>query len=924
MYRGKIDYFNMSDEIASKLQNVLIDSDIASLYSELEGSKIPSSSFFKQLQDTVDAIGVGLTIKGAVAEFSQLPTPSTGNNGDIYLVSGTLYISDGSEWIDNGSLRGPKGDQGDQGPRGIAGMDGAKGDKGDKGNTGADGIQGVKGDKGDKGDKGEDGKSAYELALQNGFVGSESNYLASLKGPKGDKGDKGNQGDRGLTGIQGIQGLTGPEGVAGPQGPQGIKGDKGDGFYITKVYPNLTSLLNDAGNPDIPEGSFVIINMGETSEHEDNGKVYIKQGTTYQYQLTLARGLKGETGDQGIQGVQGIQGPQGAQGLQGVQGDQGVKGDKGEAGNSIVVRGFYSNASELPLDGELGNIAFIGSTLYYWDESELWLEGPNLKGADGAKGEDGIDAISPDLGTAELQTTNKTIKEAINEVFQRGNDVKNQTVNALLSLDSNLPIDEDSSWSNIITTIEDLQLGYKVNGGNISNARALGAWTEGDFLMSVASGIGNEFALGGFFRSTDSIRRIDSVTLPDGRVLVIYSRGNTASDFNRPWLALLEKQDDNIAILANEQVDTVVGSAFKPSIILLNPTTAVVCISSSTAAPAYEVVLKRVTIQGNNLILSAYNIVDNTANSAFQTAMKRIDDNRFLLARHRGTDTIAISAFTNNPSVNAINQVFTQHAVIVTNGPFDNLHIGATHQNKFVVVGSAMGSGANLNVVSSREILFNPSTNAISFVASNPTNLNTMPAGNGTNLTAIETVDVDGKKIQLLLARNTSDNNKIIVVKVNTDETSGAITYTSYLLNTPSGSAGNFTSPEHRNSLHALYDIGDYNYGLIYDGGGTRLTLGVFDLRNAISGTTINELQEVTLLSSGTATKLRPHMLNFGEKGFGLIKAQFNGNNSQWLASTVLGTGGWVKYVSGTPSINVGIALSNAVRGQANLRIRQA
>ena len=49
----------------------------------------------------------------------------------------------------------------------------------------------LKGDKGDTGESGADGKSAYQIALDNGFVGSQSEWLASLKGEKGDKGDKG-------------------------------------------------------------------------------------------------------------------------------------------------------------------------------------------------------------------------------------------------------------------------------------------------------------------------------------------------------------------------------------------------------------------------------------------------------------------------------------------------------------------------------------------------------------------------------------------------------------------------------------------------------------------------------------------------------------------------------------------------------------
>lgn len=51
---------------------------------------------------------------------------------------------------------------------------------------------------------GKDGKSAYQVAVDNGFEGSESEWLASLKGAKGDKGDtgaKGAKGDKGDTGF---------------------------------------------------------------------------------------------------------------------------------------------------------------------------------------------------------------------------------------------------------------------------------------------------------------------------------------------------------------------------------------------------------------------------------------------------------------------------------------------------------------------------------------------------------------------------------------------------------------------------------------------------------------------------------------------------------------------------------------------------
>ena len=42
-----------------------------------------------------------------------------------------------------------------------------------------------------KGVDGKDGKSAYQIAVEQGFAGSEAAWLASLKGEKGDKGDAG-------------------------------------------------------------------------------------------------------------------------------------------------------------------------------------------------------------------------------------------------------------------------------------------------------------------------------------------------------------------------------------------------------------------------------------------------------------------------------------------------------------------------------------------------------------------------------------------------------------------------------------------------------------------------------------------------------------------------------------------------------------
>lgn len=72
-----------------------------------------------------------------------------------------------------------------------------------------------------------DGQSAYALAVQLGYTGSESAWIASLKGAKGDKGDTGVQGPEGATGATGPQGPQGPTGATGARGATGATGPQG-------------------------------------------------------------------------------------------------------------------------------------------------------------------------------------------------------------------------------------------------------------------------------------------------------------------------------------------------------------------------------------------------------------------------------------------------------------------------------------------------------------------------------------------------------------------------------------------------------------------------------------------------------------------------------------------------------------------------
>ena len=110
------------------------------------------------------------------------------------------------------TLVGPSGPQGIQGIQGIPGINGTNGATGPQGPQGIAGVNGV---------NGTDGSSAYEIAVLNGFVGTETQWLLSLVGATGPAGAIGAQGP------QGIQGPVGNDGATGQQGPIGLQGTQG-------------------------------------------------------------------------------------------------------------------------------------------------------------------------------------------------------------------------------------------------------------------------------------------------------------------------------------------------------------------------------------------------------------------------------------------------------------------------------------------------------------------------------------------------------------------------------------------------------------------------------------------------------------------------------------------------------------------------
>ena len=84
-------------------------------------------------------------------------------------------------------------------------------------------------------EKGKDGKSAYEIAVEYGFVGTETEWLESLKGVDGKDGVNGKDGCDGRNGVDGLPGKDGKNGTDGLPGRDGIDGTDGKSAYIIAV-----------------------------------------------------------------------------------------------------------------------------------------------------------------------------------------------------------------------------------------------------------------------------------------------------------------------------------------------------------------------------------------------------------------------------------------------------------------------------------------------------------------------------------------------------------------------------------------------------------------------------------------------------------------------------------------------------------------
>lgn len=195
------------------------------------------------------------------------------------------------------------------------------------------------------------GKSAYDIAVEHGFVGTEEEWLESLVGPQGPQGEKGEQGAAGQDGADGADGADGQDGQDGADGADGEDGVtptieiNDEGYWVINgVVTDVKAEGQDgADGADGEDGATPTIEINADGYWVINGVV------------TEIKAV-GEDGEDGIRGPQGIQGP---------EGDKGDKGDKGDRG-SLWFNGEGTPSADVADDLQKGDMYLDTSNGSIW------------------------------------------------------------------------------------------------------------------------------------------------------------------------------------------------------------------------------------------------------------------------------------------------------------------------------------------------------------------------------------------------------------------------------------------------------------------------------------------------------------------------------------------------------------------------------
>lgn len=145
---------------------------------------------------------------------------------------------------------------------------------------------------------------------------------------------------------------------------KGDKGDKGDAFSISHVYTSVEEMNAGFATDGVAQGAFVIITT-ENPKDEDNGKVYVKGDSEYQFITDMSsEGIQGPAGTITIsQTITGEAGTQASVVNNGTETaaqlvftiPKGDKGEPGQRGATITV----GNGAPSALEGMVANDLYI-------------------------------------------------------------------------------------------------------------------------------------------------------------------------------------------------------------------------------------------------------------------------------------------------------------------------------------------------------------------------------------------------------------------------------------------------------------------------------------------------------------------------------------------------------------------------------------
>lgn len=319
---------------------------------------------------------------------------------------------------------------------------------------------------GGAGGSGADGKSAYELAVENGFDGSEEEWLESLKGetgpqgPQGEPGTDGAKGDKGDPGDKGDTGATGAQGNPGKDGADGVSvTHEWDGTVLKVTSASGTSSADLKGEPG---------NDGSNGADGQPGK----DGTSPVVSVSAITGGHRIT-------ITDVNGTKTVDVMDGSDGSPGADGSPGQNGSDGVGIVSIEQTTTSTADG--GDNVFT-VTLTNGTSATFTVKNGS-KGSAGATGAAGKDAVSPTVDisksgkvtTINITDANGTHTASINDGEDGGASAENYAGKKILFMGDSITRQSSptSGWVGIFNTI--------IQPSSFVNTAVVGAgWVETD------------------------------------------------------------------------------------------------------------------------------------------------------------------------------------------------------------------------------------------------------------------------------------------------------------------------------------------------------------------------------------------------------------------------------------------------------------